>query len=139
MALFIAVVPAWAALGQSEQSVVADQQNLGAHLHTAVLRDYRVHEMSRPDGSKVREFVSPAGKVFGVAWQGPVMPNLSQVLGSYYAQYQAAPRSPRTRRGPMRIQVGDLVVESSGHMRSFRGRAYLNSMMPANVTQEVIQ
>jgi hypothetical protein len=35
----------------------------------------------RPEGTSVRRYVSPAGKVVAVAWKGPVMPDLRQVLG----------------------------------------------------------
>jgi hypothetical protein len=33
----------------------------------------------------------------------------------------------------------DLVIESGGHPRSFVGRAYLKSAIPANVTTQEIQ
>ncbi len=33
----------------------------------------------------------------------------------------------------------DLVIESGGHMRSFSGRAYLKSAIPANVIEQEIK
>jgi hypothetical protein len=138
-ALLIVSIPAVAALGQSEESVAADTQHFAARLHTAVLRDYKVHEITREDGTQIREFVSHAGTVFGVAWQAPAMPNLPQLLGPYFSQFQAAGRSPRSRRGPLTVRIGDLVVESGGHMRSFHGRAYLTSLLPVNIPQDVVQ
>ena len=39
-----------------------------------------------------------------------------------------------------RAKVTDrLVVESAGHMRSFRGRAYVSSLLPGKVAEEVVQ
>jgi len=31
------------------------------------------------------------------------------------------------------------VVESTGHMRAFYGRAYVNSMLPSGVTAETVK
>jgi hypothetical protein len=90
----------------------------------------------------VREFVSSAGKVFAVAWQGPIHPDLQQLLGTYYEQYTQAvqaQRATRKGRGPLLIQEPGLVVQVSGHMRAFVGRAYVPQMMPAGVKVEDIR
>jgi hypothetical protein len=34
------------------------------------------------------------------------------------------------RRAAVVLRTGDLVVESGGHMRAFRGRAYLPGLVP---------
>jgi hypothetical protein len=144
VALGIAIFasPAWAALGQSAESVKADQERLGGVLRTQEFVGYTIHEISQPDGRVVREYVSRAGVVFGVVWEGPFMPNLSQLLGPYFEQFQKAATpasdSPR-RRGPLYVQTGMLVVASGGHMRSFHGRAYLINLIPAGLTEAVLR
>ena len=78
----------------------------------------------------VRAYVSPADLVFGVAWQGPKVPDLTQVLGACFPAYQAALPAPVRRQGPVMVHTEALVVEMSGHMRAFAGRAYLPSLVP---------
>ena len=57
-----------------------------------------VHEIATTYGTSVREYrLGADGKVFAVSWSGPVIPDLRQVLGSYYAQFaQAARHQHRT-------------------------------------------
>jgi hypothetical protein len=103
------------------------------------MQGYTLHEITRPDRTLVREFASPAGIVFAVSWQGPSLPNLAQLLGKYFPQFQQAAHSGTHRRGPVVVHSGPLVVESSGHMRAFHGRAYLTSHWPDNLTKEVVK
>ncbi len=132
--------PAWAALGRDITSVKDD----GAHL-SAALRvsrsdaSYTVHELTLPTGTVVREYVSPAGKVFGVAWHGPYLPNFRQILGDYFAPVMQAPRNQRQGRGPVEVRQANVVFQSGGHMRSFFGRAYLSDMLPKGVSADVVQ
>src|SRR5438874_1346274 len=82
----------FAALGGDINSVVADQAQMKAQRRVTQTAAYSIHEMQSQAGT-VREFVSPGGKVFGVAWQGQTLPNFQQVLGSYYDQFiKSAPR-----------------------------------------------
>jgi len=132
----------FAALGGDATTVQADQLKMQGSLSTTSADAYSVHEIQVPTGVTVREFVSPAGKVFAVAWQGPFHPDLRQVLGAYYDQYiQAAQaqRATRKGRGPLLIQEPGFVIQISGHMRSFVGRAYVPQMMPAGVKVEDIR
>lgn len=136
--LAAAALPGWAVLGGSAESVAADQAKLNAKRSVVENRQYAVHEMSRDDGTVVREYVTPAGKVFGVSWNGPTIPDLSQ-LGSYNTEYQNALHAKPGRRRAAAVHNPDLVVESSGHMRAFHGRAYLKSLLPSGVTPETVQ
>ena len=99
-------------------------------MKVARVQRYAVHEIAAPSGTVVREFVSPAGKVFAVAWSGPTLPDLKQVLGPYFDTYVAALQQ-RKARGPVSVVLPGLVVQSSGHMRAFVGKAYLPDGMPA--------
>lgn len=138
-AVFAAALPVFAALGGAEDSVVADQVKFEAQRRVVPERGYSVHEISRDDGALIREYVSPAGKVFGVSWKGPSLPDLSQLLGSNFAEFKNSLHPKPGRRRVAVVHNSDLVVESTGHTRAFYGRAYLNSMLPNGVTQEVVQ
>jgi hypothetical protein len=137
--LAAASFPARAALGGSVESVVTDQSKLHAKRAVVERQDYAVHEITGNDGTVIREYVTPAGKVFGVSWSGPTIPDLAQLLGTYNTEFQNTLRSKRSRRSVAVVRNSDLVVESAGHTRAFHGRAYLNSMLPSGVTQDVVQ
>jgi hypothetical protein len=126
------------ALGGDASSIANDQVHMKGSLRVVQAAAYTMHEIQAPTGTAVRQYVSPAGKVFGVAWQGPFKPDLQQVLGNYYQQYVAAARE-RRGRGPVTIQVPGLVVQSGGHQRSFVGRAYVPEMLPDGVRLEEIK
>ena len=102
------------------------------------MEGYSVEEITRGDGSILREFVSPDGQIFGVAWQGMTMPNLSQILGPSSDVFQKATQGTH-HRGPLSVHVGQLVVETGGHMRSFRVRAYRLDLLPKGISEEVVQ
>jgi len=129
------------ALGGDVSSVQADVAHLQGTLRVNPAASYTVHEIQTPDGIRVREYLSPAGKVFAVAWQGPWLPDLQQLLGSYFTQYQQTAHSLKERvaRTPVSVHNANLVVEQSGHMRSFVGRAYLVDQLPSGATPESMQ
>ncbi|WP_374190163.1 DUF2844 domain-containing protein [Burkholderia pseudomallei] len=58
---------------------------------------YTVRETTLGSGTVVREYVSTAGTVFALSWQGPVAPNLSDLLGAYFPQYEAGGRGTPLR------------------------------------------
>jgi hypothetical protein len=140
LVILAAVAPrAEAVLGGSVATVQTDQAALGASLRTAPTARFTTHELTAPSGTTVREYVSPAGTVFGVAWQGPSMPDLRQVLGPYFDQYISALEARRTRRAPVRVEQPSLVVQSTGRMRAFAGKAYLPQGLPQGVSADEIQ
>lgn len=142
-AVLMMALPAFAALGEDAISVQADQAHMQGSLRTTQAEAYTVHEIQAPTGTVVREYVSPAtGKVFGVVWQGPWPPDMRQILGSYFAQYQQAAgtrASIHAGRKPLAIEQPGLVMHSGGHMRSFAGQAYLPESLPPGVRAEAIR
>ncbi|MGD0570365.1 MAG: DUF2844 domain-containing protein [Candidatus Sulfotelmatobacter sp.] len=139
-------VPARAALGGDITSVQGDQLHMQGSVRATVTASYTVHQIQSAAGTVVREYVSSsgksAGKVFGIAWQGPWPPDMRQLLGSYFDQYvQAANAQSTTRMGrrPVVIEQSGLVVQLGGHPRAFAGRAYVPEMLPAGVRTEDIQ
>jgi hypothetical protein len=131
--------PAGATLGGSVESVGAGQSRLHAKRAVVDRQNYTVHEISSNDGTVIREYVTPGGKVFGVSWSGPTIPDLAQLLGGYNAEFQNSLRSKRVGRKTAIVRNPDLVVESTGHTRAFQGRAYLNSIIPNGVTEDVVK
>jgi hypothetical protein len=109
-----------------------------AMLRVSHFSNFDVHEMQASNGT-VREYVSPAGTVFAVAWQGSAVPDMKQMLGSYFDQFQQAAKAQRLRRGPLVIQEPGLVVKMGGHMRSFSGRAYVPQFMPEGVREQDVK
>jgi len=110
---------------------------------TAASASYTVQQTTLGNGTVIREYISSAGSVFGLAWSGPQMPNLSDLLGSYFPQYVAGVTSARKVRGgghgPGIVQDSGLVVHSGGHMGAFSGQAYLPQALPAGVSGTDIQ
>ncbi len=102
---------------------------------------YTVRQTTLANGTVVREFVSQAGTVFGVAWNGPQPPDLSALLGSYFPQYVAGVEANRAKgvRGTGAIDNSGLVVHSGGHMGAFSGQAWLPQALPAGVSTSDIQ
>jgi hypothetical protein len=103
---------------------------------------HSVYEMKLADGSRVREYVSNSGTVFGVSWITPMRPDLKRLLGSYFSQYSAEMQKTQKahiRRGPVVIHTDGLVVELAGHVRGFTGHAYVSSLIPAGVTANDIR
>jgi len=138
-ALCLLPMSAVAALGGDAASVSADQAAFNAGQEIADHGSYSVYTLTTPAGLTVREYLAATGGVFAVAWKGPMLPNLRQLLGGYYARYVSTPRTHRGGHGHRALRQSDLVVESSGHMRAFFGRAYLPQALPAGVTASAIQ
>lgn len=130
--------PALATLGQDVSTVDRDQVRMHAVTHTAYTRSgYAVHLITLASGTMVREYVAPGGMVFGVAWEGPTLPDLKTTLGAAFDRYVAGTATRRAT--PRAVSKSDLVVFSSGHLRAFAGYAYLPQAVPAGVDVGVIQ
>lgn len=88
----------------------------------------------------MREFVSPQGKVFGVAWEGPFQPDFQQILGSYFETMKQAIAAQRHYgHVPVSIETSGFIFQQGGHMRNFHGRAYVPTLLPPNVDPADVQ
>jgi Protein of unknown function (DUF2844) len=133
--------PAAAHLGGDADSVSADRDALHAQLRSTPMGQYELHEISTASGTVVHEYMTPQGKVFALTWQGSLPPNLRQLFGNYYQQFQAG-AAAQARTGMHRllsIAQPDLVVQSMGRLRDFRGKAYVPSLVPAGVAVADLQ
>ena len=129
---------AFATLGENVSTVQSDQAHMKASARVVQRKGYVLHQMETPSGTVVREYASPTGTVFGVAWQGSSMPDLRQLLGNYFDHYVQAMQK-RSGHGPRLIEESGLVMQISGHQRSFSGRVYIPEMVPSGVPAEQIQ
>jgi hypothetical protein len=132
---------ALAALGGSVDSVESDRTALSAVRRSVTPGPtYTVHEIAY-DGTTVREYVSPEGIVFAIAWNGNRSPDLTTLLGSYANEYENArqntPHRPGVRHSS--IKADNVVVERWGQVGHVQGRAYAPSLIPAGVTIDEIK
>jgi len=148
--LAVSAVAASAALGQSPgvngagaTSSAPSAARMQAVTPTASNSTYTQHEMQLETGTIVREYATPAGVVFAVSWQGPVLPDLTALLGNYFSTFKLEAERIRMtgrRGGPVSIQQSGLVIQSSGRMRNFFGHAYAPALIPAGVNiKDVLQ
>jgi hypothetical protein len=135
--------PTSASLGGNVGTVETDRvQMKAAQLRIIRASAYSFHELQSPAGVTIREYYAPGGTVFGVAWEGPWPPDMRQLLGSYFEQFQRAneaARKSRKTRGVLVVNDGGLVVQITGHARAFSGFAYAPSLLPQGVQPTVIR
>src|ERR1700730_5942701 len=112
-----------AALGEPETSVQTDMARLRGSIKVTPHANYKLHEIQMPSGTLVREFAGSDGKVFAVAWSGPAVPNLRELLGQYFDIYVTAAKTQRSGHHHLEIRESNLVVVAGGHMRAFSGLA----------------
>ncbi len=131
-AILAAAHSAHAALGESADSITSDRKALSAVRGATTARDGYTIQTIESDSMTVREYISPSGVVFGIAWNGLVHPDLTRLLGSYAGEYQEAlqqtPRKPGQRR--LQVKTNSVIVEKWGHMRNLQGRAYAPALIP---------
>lgn len=128
-----------AALGGTADSVESDRVSMKALTRPVPAGALSKKELQLPSGTVVTEYLGSNGLVYAVTWHGPSLPNLHLILGNYAANYQAAARQSAVRRRLVRLNTPDIVIESSGRMRAFTGRAWIPTMLPAGVTAADIQ
>ena len=132
--------PAVAGLGEGRDVIAADRKALAARDAGAVFRPGYAIERMESAANQVREFVSPAGVVFGVAWDGIAHPDLSRLLGSYAREVEKATARPgATGRRRRLVRTDNAVVQTWGHMRSLHGRAFVPALVPPGVSTDEIR
>ena len=140
-AIFASAQRVQATLGESVSSIETDRKALSAVQRNAAVRNnYTVHEIYS-EANSVREYVSASGLVFGIAWNGLVNPDVTQLLGSYADEYQKALKQMPHQKGSRHLLVKspDVIVEKWGHMRDLRGRAYVPALIPSGVSIDEIR
>lgn len=100
---------------------------------------YTEHSTQAPDGSRVQELVASNGVVFAVRWNTLYKPNLALLLGTSFPAYADSARQAALRGGiqrQFRHDAADLVVQSTGHLHTFAGYAYVRSLLPTGVSPQ---
>ena len=120
-----------AGLGGDATSVEADRVSLKGAVRVMPQANFTVHEITTGK-LQVHEYLSAGGKVFAVSWRGPGIPNLRQMLGDYYGEFAQARSAPHYNRHHLSVETPQIVVQSSGHTRSFFGRAWVPALLPQN-------
>ena len=141
MVCFISVQRVAATLGEPAGSIESDRKALSAVKRGVKVRNsYTVYEIYS-EANSVREYVSSLGIVFGIAWNGLVYPDITQLLGSYAGEYQKALQQTLRQKGSrhLRVQSPGVIVEQWGHMRSLQGRAYAPALIPSGVSVDEIK
>jgi hypothetical protein len=119
--------------------------SLGGALHsapeteTSQAQPYSTQNSITDGGTTVREYIDRDGGVFAVTWKGPFMPNLSVLLGEYFAQYTDTSASQPPTHSMRFVHNENLVVQSTGRMHAFSGIAYLPQKLPAGVTADSLK
>ena len=111
----------------------ATPQSAAGAVTAAAATPYTTRESRDANGVTIREYVLPSNTVFAVAWEGPIRPDMTALLGSYFPNFVAAGESRARGTGPLIEGNGDFRIESAGRLGHFFGMAYLPRLMPANV------
>ena len=139
LAAVCVAAPALAVLGGDATSVEADRASMKGATRIMPGVDYSVHEIQTSTGMVVNEYVSAQGKVFAVAWRGPGLPNLPQLLGGYSAELAQAATYPHYNHHHLSIEAQNVVMQSGGHLRTRYGRAWVPSLLPENFSLKDIR
>jgi Protein of unknown function (DUF2844) len=126
-----------AGLGGDAASVEADRVRLKGAVRVTPEANFTVHEITTGK-MQIHEYLSSGGKVFAVSWRGPGIPDLKQMLGEYYGQFAQAASAPHYNRHHLNVETPQVVVQSSGHTRSFFGRAWVPALLPQNFSVDQI-
>jgi hypothetical protein len=105
---------------------------------------FTINSVTLDTGTTVKEYVATAtNQVFAVAWNGPALPNLREILGVSFDAYVAAPTGPNGQHlgGPSSrsYSANGLVVHSHGVPGHFAGYAYLSASFPPGVTLQTLR
>jgi Protein of unknown function (DUF2844) len=125
---------AHATLGGNIATITVNQQHFSAKRAVQPMINGQRHDLTLASGTIVHEYLSAKGAVYAVTWRGPRKPDLTELLGGYFAQLVTPPKAPR--RGShhhLAINGQDLVVQASGHNNFYSGRAWVPSLVPAGV------
>jgi hypothetical protein len=107
---------------------------------TSASASYSVDTTTLANGTTVREYVGASGIVFAVAWSGPFLPDLRELLGQHFTTLtSASARQPKAGHHRVSVATTDVTIESTGHMRAYAGRAWVTRLLPAGFDTDTIE
>lgn len=137
------VPPAWAVLGQTTTTYLSNAPSTHSASPLAANELFTMTAMTTDSGVVIKEFIRSDGLVFAVSWRGPVLPDLSTLLGAYFPVFMQANEEARAtgRRGsPVSVASDGLVVQASGRRPDFFGYAYVTHLTPSGINiKDVVQ
>ena len=136
----VAIAVAVAAAGTSSSSNPADAT--AAVLHQAANSAVQWQESTDANQIRVRQYVSSSGQVYAVSWDGPAMPDVAVLLGTWFDRYRQEASAALPNASGLhssRVSSSDLMVETAVRLRDFSGRAWLPSALPAGVAAADIE
>lgn len=132
----------WLAVGQPAMATLGAAPSLAATPSPPLAAGpYTRHTRTLETGTLIHEYASPAGQVFAVTWEGPVLPDLPSLLGSHFASFKAAAEEARRagfRGAPVSLVGAGLVLRANGRMGHFFGHAYLPAWLPAGLNIDAL-
>lgn len=137
--LILSAGPLSAALGETKTIEDISPKGESSPITVERFASHTVIETTEAYGLKIREFVGSDLKVFGIAWEGPRLPDFEQILGSQLTEFKNTAAASNSRRGPLSKNSGNLAFFSGKYQRTFEGRAYLKDLVPSGVSQSVIK
>ncbi len=120
-----------AALGEDAASVERDRVAMKGTLKVTPQIVYEVHEITAPTG-RVREFVA-SGRVFAVAWDGPAIPDLNQLLGAHVATFHALVKPQPGNHHVVAIRTDGMIISLRKLPRGMEGHVVVPALMPNGV------
>jgi hypothetical protein len=101
---------------------------------------YLTHDTSLATGTQVREYISTQGIVFALTWEGPILPDLKSLLGKHFrTMVEESTRLPRAGRSSIDINRPEVIINSGGHMRAFKGSAWIPAEFPRGFTSDDVR
>lgn len=133
--VLLPAISAHARLGGTGPEIAAEAGALHARTETLQFADYSIRTLTA-EGLVVRQYLDSTGGIFAVAWNSVAAPDLQMLLGAYFPRYTAmlaGLEHPGLQRS-LRMADAGFVVESSGHLRAYTGRAWLTAGVPSTVS-----
>ncbi|MBP0594240.1 DUF2844 domain-containing protein [Paraburkholderia sp. LEh10] len=118
-------------------TMAAPQADVGSTRRVLPGSAVRVRTAVDAGGTTINEYATSNGLIFAYGWQGPTMPDLTQLLGPYAERYRTKAAAQLDALGQLhasRVEQPDVIVETGGQMRSYVGRAWLPAAVPAGVS-----
>ena len=126
-----------ATLGGDVASIAANERELSGVRHVQKLASGERHDLTLPSGIVVHEYLSAGGVVYAMSWRGPRVPDLRELLGPYFAELGGGAARMSGGHHRMTMTGSDLEIRSTGHGRTFTGRAGVPSLVPAGVNPDI--
>ncbi len=133
---------AQAVLGETVDTVKADQVRFGGARRQSAVQRMTTHEISLADGSIIKEYVNAAGVVFAVSWRSRLKPDLAKLLGSNFTLLAAGNTvssgvaSSKMQRS---VRQTNLVLHQGGRMNAFAGLAYVPNLVPKGLDADTLR